>query len=340
MDLIRLEGVEFGYGARSVLHALDLSIAENVVTVLVGPSGAGKTTVLRLIAGLEVPRRGSVIIGGGLASHQGRILRPPETRGVAMVFQDLALWPHLTVRETLEFVLGRDGSRTERQARIAETLAMVQLERHTEARPAALSGGERQRLALARAVVTRPRVVLMDEPLANLDPPLRLTLLEEVRRLRERLRLTIVYVTHNHAETFVLGDHATVLHRGRIVQAAPPRDLYEHPANAFVASFLGRCALLPGHVSGGRAVTALGAFPTAAREGEHVAVVIRPEDVVVDDGPFTGRVARAVCVGPTFEAELTGGDWRLWATMRQEPKPGAVLRFSLMRVTTVPQEVA
>jgi ABC-type Fe3+/spermidine/putrescine transport system ATPase subunit len=341
MELIQLDSVDFAYGGTTVLRSLSLMAHEQEVTVLVGPSGSGKSTVLRLIAGFEAPQRGRVILDGDVVAERGRIVRTPETRGVSVVFQDLALWPHMTVRETLEFVLGPDIGREERRRRVDEASTIVGLQRHIDTRPAHLSGGERQRLALARAVITRPRILLMDEPLANLDPPLRLALLEEVRSLRQRLGLTIVYVTHNQAETFVLGHQAAVLHDGRIAQAAPPRELYEHPASAFVASFLGRCALLPGQVTGGHALTALGAFATAAAEGERVAVVIRPEDVVVDDdGPLTGRVAGATSIGPTFEVELTDADWRVWATMRQEPKPGAVVRFSLARFATVPLQDA
>jgi ABC-type Fe3+/spermidine/putrescine transport system ATPase subunit len=255
------------------------------------------------------------------------------------------------VRQTLEFVLGRDLAADERRRRLAETLAAVGLEGHAGARPAQLSGGERQRVALARAIVTRPRILLMDEPLSNLDPPLRRSLIEEIRRLQQRLGLTILYVTHHTPETFALGDHAALVREGRIEQSGTPRDLYERPRTAFVASFLGPCALLPATARGGEIESALGVLPASldchprvkieaseiAAEAE-VSVVIRPEDVLVaDDAPFTGRVERAVGLGSAWQAEIAGDGWRLWALLQEEPKPGSLLRFSLRKIATVPR---
>jgi ABC-type sugar transport system ATPase subunit len=317
---------------------MNLAVQENLVTVLVGPSGSGKSTVLRLIAGFETPNRGRLSIGDQVVSMGSRVLQAAESRGISLVFQDLALWPHMTVGQTLEFVLGRDVARPERRRRIIETLTALGLDTRVDARSAELSGGERQRLALARAIVTRPRILLMDEPLANLDPPLRLALLDEIRNLRQRFALTILYVTHNQHETFSLGDHAAVLHDGRIEQAGSPREKYERPSTAFVASFLGRCALLSGRLHDGHVETALGVLTEAeggAANGE-VCVVIRPEDVYVDaDGPFSGRVECVTCLGGTFETTITGPGWRVWALTRDEPSPGASLRFAVKKAVTV-----
>jgi ABC-type Fe3+/spermidine/putrescine transport system ATPase subunit len=339
MELIRLETVDFAYGSTPVLRELSFEAREHEVTVLVGPSGSGKSTVLRLIAGFEAPQSGLVILDGEVVAERGRIIRAPETRGVSVVFQDLALWPHLSVRETLAFVIGRGLGSDERRRRVDEASSIVGLERHMDTRPAQLSGGERQRLALARAIITRPRILLMDEPLANLDPPLRLVLLDEIRKLQQQLGLTILYVTHNQAETFVLGDRAAVLRDGGIEQVGPPRELYERPRTAFVASFLGRCALLPGLFRDGWVVTALGALGGIDRDAEHgsdVILAIRPEDVyIVDNGPFSGRVERVACLGGSFEAEITGPGWRLWALIRSEPKPGSLLQFVIMKAVTV-----
>jgi ABC-type sugar transport system ATPase subunit len=338
MELIRLEDVEFAYGGRPVLRGVNLAVQENLVTVLVGPSGSGKSTILRLIAGFETPSRGRLSIGDQVVSVGRRVFQAPESRGVAMVFQDLALWAHMTVGQTLEFVLGLAVARQERHRRITETLVALGLDARVDARPGQLSGGERQRLALARALVTRPRILLMDEPLANLDPPLRLALLDEIRNLRQRFPLTILYVTHNQHETFSLGDHAAVLHEGRIEQAGSPRELYERPRTAFVASFLGRCALLPGRLHEGHVQTALGVLSTAedrAAQGA-VSVVIRPEDVSIDDGgPFGGRVESATCLGGAFETAIVGPGWRLWALTRDEPRPGSPVRFAIKKPALV-----
>ena len=342
MELIRLDDVDFAYDDQRVIRSLSLGLHEGEVTVLVGPSGSGKSTVLRLVAGFEAPDRGRVTLDGKVAAEEGRIVWPPETRGVSMVFQDLALWPHMTVGETLEFVLGPHLPRDERRRRIDEVARMVGLERHLGARPARLSGGERQRLAIARAIVTRPRILLMDEPLANLDPPLRLALLTEIRQLQRRLGLTILYVTHNQQETFSLGDRAAVIRAGTIEQTGRPRELYEHPGTAFVASFLGRCGVLSGLLGAGIVETALGALPVldgATSPAPEVSVVIRPEDIgVAAQGPFEGRVERAMCLGERFEIEIAGPGWRLWAMTRHEPELGGMVRFSVGRIAVIARE--
>jgi ABC-type sugar transport system ATPase subunit len=338
MELIKLEDVEFAYRQRPVLQGVNLAVQENLVTVLVGPSGSGKSTVLRLIAGFETPNRGRLCIGDQVVSVGRRVFVPPESRGVSMVFQDLALWPHMSVGQTLDFVLGRDVVRQERRRRITETLAALSLDARLDARPAELSGGERQRLALGRALVTRPRILLMDEPLANLDPPLRLAMLDEIRNLQQRFALTVLYVTHNQHETFSLGDQAAVLHEGRIEQAGSPREVYEHPNTAFVASFLGRCALLSGRLHDGHVETALGALSgtNGGATNGNVSIAIRPEDVCVDDdGPFSGRVESVTCLGGTFETAITGPGWRLWALTRDEPRPGSSIRFAVKKAVIV-----
>jgi ABC-type sugar transport system ATPase subunit len=339
VGLIKLEDIEFAYRERPVLRGVHLEVQERRVTVLVGLSGSGKSTILRLIAGLETPHRGRLSIGDQVVSLGRRIVHAPESRGISMVFQHLALWPHMSVGQTLEFVLGPGRARQERRHHIQTTLAALGLERRIDARPAELSGGERQRLALARALVTRPRILLMDEPLANLDPPLRLALLEEIRNLRHRFDVTILYVTHNPLETFILGDRAAALRDGRIEQVGPPREIYARPRSAFVASLLGRCALLSGRLRDGHVETALGVLPAAERGGEddEVSVVIRPEDVCVDGtGPFTGRVESVVSLGGSYESAIAGPGWRLWALTRDEPIPGASVRFAVNKSATVP----
>jgi ABC-type Fe3+/spermidine/putrescine transport system ATPase subunit len=344
MELIRLDDVDFAYGDDVVLRSFNLALLEHHVTVLVGPSGSGKTTVLRLIAGFEAPRRGRVLLDGEIVAERGHIVRPPESRRVSVVFQDLALWPHMTVRETLELVLGSDVRRDEGRRRIEETLLMVGLERHVDARPAQLSGGERQRLAIARAIVTRPRIVLMDEPLANLDPPLRVALLAEIRRLHHRLGLTILYITHNQQETFILGDRAAVIRNGRIEQIGTPRELYERPRSVFVASFLGRCAILPGVLRDGTIETALGPLAPPWDSGvlpQELFVLIRPEDVSAgSEGAFCGQVRGTTCLGDRFETEIDGPGWRLWAMLPREATAGSPFRFSLTRITVVHRDEA
>jgi iron(III) transport system ATP-binding protein len=215
---ITLADVTKRFGSHPALDNVSFAVAPGKAAVIVGPSGCGKTTLLRVIAGLEVPDTGQVVLSGALVSAAGRVIVPPHQRRLGFVFQDLALWPHLTVRENLDFVLGStDVSRVERSRRIQEALALVQIEQFSTRYPHQLSGGEQQRVALARAIVGEPRVLLLDEPLSSLDPDLRAELRAELARLQRTLTLTMVYVTHDREDATVLADHVVEMRAGRIV---------------------------------------------------------------------------------------------------------------------------
>jgi len=206
------------FGAHLALDNVSLSIAAGKVAVMVGPSGCGKTTLLRVIAGLEVPGTGEVALNGNTVSTEGRTIVPPYERRLGFVFQDLALWPHLTVEENLDFVLGSARvAAAERARRTREALALVRIEQYSSRYPHQLSGGEQQRVALARAIVGEPRVLLLDEPLSSLDPELRVELRSELARLRHTLQLTMVYVTHDREDASALADHVIEMRQGRIV---------------------------------------------------------------------------------------------------------------------------
>jgi ABC-type sugar transport system ATPase subunit len=205
------------FGAHQALDAVTIEVAADTATVIVGPSGCGKTTLLRLIAGLEVPDEGVVALGETRVAAQGRSLVPPHRRGVGFVFQDLALWPHMTVRQNLAFVLGSAKVRRgEHPARTHEALARLRIEALAERYPHQLSGGEQQRVALARTLVTQPAVVLLDEPLASLDPELRALLRLELAGLRRTLGMTMVYVTHDRTDAEVLADKLVEMRAGRV----------------------------------------------------------------------------------------------------------------------------
>jgi ABC-type sugar transport system ATPase subunit len=204
--MIRFDSVSKDFAGRAAVSGFSLSVAPGERVVLVGPSGCGKTTVLRLLAGLAIPTAGRIFIGDRLVSGPGRLIVPPEERNLGFVFQDLALWPHMSVRGNLEFGLKARGTRREeRERRIREMLALVELEHRAGARPGELSGGEQQRVALARALVQRPATLLMDEPLSNLDPELSLRLRADILRLQRDLGFTLLYVTHNREEALELG---------------------------------------------------------------------------------------------------------------------------------------
>jgi multiple sugar transport system ATP-binding protein len=225
---------QFAPGQRA-LDDVSLEVADGELLVLVGPSGCGKSTLLRIVAGLDAPDSGSVWIGG----RDVTMLTPPE-RNVAMVFQDYALYPHMTVRGNLEFPLRvRGDSAGERSAKVARISGMLGLEVLLDRLPKELSGGQRQRVAMGRALVREPAVSLLDEPLSNLDAKLRSEVRAEIAELQRRTRTTMIYVTHDQVEAMTLGDRVAVLDRGVLQQVAAPAELYDRPANAFVAGFIG-----------------------------------------------------------------------------------------------------
>jgi sn-glycerol 3-phosphate transport system ATP-binding protein len=210
-------------------------VAEGSLTVLLGPSGCGKSTILRLIAGLEDVSSGSISIGANEVTHTD-----PAQRGVSMVFQSYALFPHLTVRENILFGMKVRGiSPTEQRSRLAEAARMVGLEELLKRKPAQLSGGQRQRVALARSIVSRRKVCLMDEPLSNLDAKLRAEMRDEIRTLQQKLGLTMLYVTHDQVEAMTMADQVVLLKKGRVEQIGPPHELYERPRTVFAAQFMG-----------------------------------------------------------------------------------------------------
>jgi sn-glycerol 3-phosphate transport system ATP-binding protein len=303
MATITIRGLRKEYDERraatpAALVGLDLDIADGELLVLVGPSGCGKSTALRLIAGLEEPSGGSIRIGDrDLAGV------PPQDRDVAMVFQDYALYPHLTVAEILAFPLKMRGvARAERDARVKEIAALVGLGEKLRRLPAQLSGGERQRVAMGRAIVRSPRAFLFDEPLSNLDAKLRAELRVEIVRLVKGVGTTSVYVTHDQAEAMTMGDRVAVLRSGELQQIGTPREVYEKPANVFVAGFLGTPAmnLLPASAKG---------VSIDAAHGETVG--FRPEDVTIGgsgDIAIDGTVRGLEPLGAETIVHLEVGD--------------------------------
>jgi iron(III) transport system ATP-binding protein len=247
---VSLEGVSKRFGATLAVRNVDLAVADGEFFALLGPSGCGKTTLLRLIAGFEAPDDGTVRLADEIVGRSGWAL-PPERRRIGMVFQSYALWPHMNVSENVAFSLRvRRVPGTERERRVQEALAMVGLETMATRKPHELSGGQRQRVALARCLAMQPAVVLLDEPLANLDVHLRESMQQEFARFHRELGTTFLYVTHDQAEAMALADRIAVMDEGRVEQAAPPRVLYREPATAMVARFVGRGMVVPVEVIG------------------------------------------------------------------------------------------
>ncbi len=231
-------------GETLVVKDLNLSIGKGEFLTMLGPSGSGKTTCLMMLAGFETATHGEIRLGGTNINHL-----PPHKRGIGMVFQNYALFPHMTVAENLSFPLEVRGmTRSEREAKVTRALDMVQMGKFANRRPAQMSGGQQQRIALARALVFDPELVLMDEPLGALDKQLREHMQFEIKALHERLGITVVYVTHDQGEALTMSDRVAVFNDGRIQQLAPPDELYERPKNSFVAQFIGENNKLPGTV--------------------------------------------------------------------------------------------
>jgi len=295
MTALTLSGVDKSFGSVRVLKDIDLEVMEGEFVVFVGPSGCGKSTLLRVIAGLEDASAGDIHIGGEKVN-----MTPPAKRGIAMVFQSYALYPHLTVRGNMALALKQAReSKQVIEERIAEATRMLDLEPYLDRRPSELSGGQRQRVAIGRAVVRQPKLFLFDEPLSNLDAALRMNTRIEISALHRQLNATIIYVTHDQTEAMTLAEKIVVLRDGRVEQVGSPMELYNNPANQFVAGFLGSPAMnfFAASIVGGP---------------EGLTMGVRPEDLVIDpSGPLKGKVTHV---------EHLGGDTNIILHLTEGPE--------------------
>ncbi|HWQ15494.1 MAG TPA: ABC transporter ATP-binding protein [Roseiflexaceae bacterium] len=294
---IELRGVSKTYaGGVAAVRAVSLRLGRGVLLALLGPSGCGKSTTLRLIAGLEAPDAGEIALAGRRVAGPGAWV-PPEERGVGMVFQDYALFPHLTVAENIAFPLNRLPAR-QRAARVAELLPLAGLQDLGGRYPHQLSGGQQQRVALARALAPRPLVVLLDEPFSNLDAALRKSTREEVRRMLREAGATAIFVTHDQEEAFSIADTVAVMRAGAVEQAGPPHEVYLRPATRQVATFVGEANFVPGQARGHLVECSLGAVPLAAPASGRVDVMVRPEMLALRPEPRgCGRVEHVTFFG-------------------------------------------
>ncbi len=318
MATLALRDIRKSYAGLEAIKGINLDIADREFVVFVGPSGCGKSTLLRMIAGLEEISGGDLLIDGTRANEIG-----PADRGLAMVFQSYALYPHMTVEQNMGFALKLARVPTEeRKRKVMEAARILQLEPYLARKPGQLSGGQRQRVAIGRSIVRSPKVFLFDEPLSNLDAALRGQMRIELARLHEQLNATMVYVTHDQVEAMTMADKIVVLQAGRVEQVGSPLELYHHPNNIFVAGFMGspRMNLLPAIVSSvdqaGVTVEAAGGIrvtapvePAAFSPGTKVTLGIRPEHVTVNDnGPINGQALIAERLGglTLLHVELPG----------------------------------
>jgi len=321
----------FAAGGKPAVDAVSFDVPAGEIVVLLGPSGCGKTTTLRCVAGLEHPTGGRISIGGRVVSEPGRgILVSPRERDIGMVFQSYAVWPHMTVRQNVAYPLKHrrtTGGGGNIKAKVDETLELVGLGEYAERPVTSLSGGQMQRVALARSLVYRPQLLLLDEPLSNLDAKLRIRLRDELRRILKMTGMTGLYVTHDQAEAVVLGDRIGVMRDGKLLQMAPPGEIYNRPADSFVANFTGASNVLLGKVlarSGDRATIDLGAVgrieawtPQPLNAGDKARVALRAENVRLGErGPanvFSGKVLERRYQGMQTVYDVDLGGQRLEA---------------------------
>jgi len=337
MSNLRICGLtkRFGDGERGAVDDLWLDVADGEFMALLGPSGCGKTTTLQLIAGFYQADAGEIWAGDKLVSNVAHTV-PPERRGMSLVFQSYAIWPHKTVRENVAFglkMLRRPKDAIAR--RVDELLAIVRLDGLGHRYPVELSGGQQQRVALARAIAVEPTILLLDEPLSNLDATLRDEMRFEIRRLHRELGLTMVYVTHDQAEAMATADRIAILNAGRVEQIGVPAEIYERPRSAFVATFIGRANLLEGTLLE-RGVAQCGAIVVRASDesgiapGAPIVVCVRPHDVQIAQihapGSWAARVVRHTYMGDSrdYVLELPGGvELRVVTRGSQRLEPGA-----------------
>ncbi len=287
---LRLSDIRHAYGPKEVLRGVSLEVAPGEILCLLGPSGDGKTTLLRLVSGLETLQHGLIELDGRRLAEPGRAV-PPEGRNVGFVFQDYALFPHLTVGENVAFGLNR-VPRGDRGWRVAEALARVGLEAYAESWPHQLSGGQQQRVALARALAPRPAVLLLDEAFASLDARLREKVRDDTLHVLQQAGIPALIVTHDAEEAMFMADRIALMRQGRVVQLGTPEELYLRPAEPFVATFLGEVNRLPGRVRDGLAWTAIGPAPGHGLEnGAPCEVLLRPEGLRVLPDPESGVMA-------------------------------------------------
>ena len=331
MAEIQIKNVAKNFGSYQALHDINLTIADQEFMVLLGASGCGKSTLLRIIAGLETATTGEIWIGGRRVDHLS-----PKDRGISMVFQNYAVFPHLTVFENIGFGLRMQKlPDDEVKRRVERTAGLMHIEQLLKRYSGELSGGQRQRVAVARALAMEPDVILMDEPLSNLDALLRMEMRAELKGVLAESKTTAIYVTHDQVEAMSMADRISVMHQGKIVQAASPIEVYRDPAAEFVASFIGNPPMnfLPAEAAGSGRWTVAGQNLDGPANGKDLKWAIRPEDLSIADQGFRARAKVVEPLGAHLlvTCDVDGHQFRAVLDSELNVKPGDVL-------TLAPQE--
>lgn len=346
-EKVRVGHLTKKYGKVFAVNDVTVSIHEGEFFSFLGPSGCGKSTLLRCIAGLEVPDTGSIYIGNNLVtSVSENLILPPERRNIGMVFQNYAVWPHMTVFQNIAYPLRiKKKSRDEIQGHVTHALELVRLQGLAERYPSELSGGQQQRVALARALVMNPEVMLLDEPLSNLDAKLREEMRFEIKDLQARTGITIIYVTHDQAESMAMSNRILVMDKGASRQIGPPREIYETPSDSFVAGFIGLTNLVPVKIvtqhEKGCEVELPGGQNLSCKADisgkENAILSVRPEDIEVSRSPakeaVKGTIKRVVYLGNVvdYRVSINEHELRVQTTPRQIFQTGETVYLSLDR---------
>ena len=307
MSEVRIEHVFKRFGDVTAVSDFDLTVKDGEFVSLLGPSGCGKTTSLRMIAGFERATEGEIYIGDHcVSSHIKNTFVPPEKRDIGMVFQSYAVWPHMTVTENVAYPLKiQKVPKEERAARVAEMLKLVHLDEYGSRYPHQLSGGQQQRVALARALVMRPGLLLLDEPLSNLDAKLRESMRFEISSIQKELGITVIYVTHDQSEAMTMSDRVVVMSRGVIQQIGTPYEIYRNPANKMVADFIGLVNSVEGEVQGDRVyISGTGvSFPNTSGITGSATIAVRPENITMSrtSGTIEGTLVHRFYLGDAVD---------------------------------------
>ena len=309
MSAVTIKNVSKSFGDNTVLHDFSQVFADGEFVTLLGPSGCGKTTMLRMIAGFEKPTTGEIYVGETLVSGDKTFL-PPEKRNMGMVFQSYAVWPHMNVYDNVAYPLTiKRINKTDMKNKVEKVLSIVHLGQYAQRYPNQLSGGQQQRVALARALVAEPNLLLLDEPLSNLDAKLRESMRFEIKEIQQSLGIAVVYVTHDQTEAMAMSDRIFLINRGVVQQSGRPDEIYNHPNNQFVADFLGKVEFFKGESKDGR-IHLLGTDQYLPYDGEKrgmVEIAIRPENITMSapgDAGLKGRVDKRYYLGDS-------ADWRI-----------------------------
>ena len=337
MNALEVKNLTKSFNKKEVVKGISFGVEGGQLLALLGPSGCGKTTTLRMIAGLETPDDGEIWIEGALASHGRKVVIPQKQRHIGMVFQDLALWPHMTVYENIEFGLKANGhTRAERRKKIETVLNKVNMQKYTNEYPGKLSGGQQQLIAIARAIVTEPKLLLMDEPLSGIDVKLRDDIRQEISRIQQETQITTVYVTHDQEDAFLLADKIAVMNNGMLEQIGIPEEIYSSPTSLFVANFVGEANIMQVKIVGkDRVLTPWGELVcnTKGPEGKNAYLFFRPHQATIEDsGHCYGTIINRNFVAGAYKYHLStyGIEFKLQDHTKHDI--GKFIKFSIRKM--------